>query len=161
MPNTNGLDDMSVVCKRCGLIDDYRTQKNGPHTEAICNGCDRHIKFLPKRLTNPVKVGSNSMGQIISIRIDVTKIDKARLFVGKQGTYLDITALMKDEADSYGNHGMVVQQVSQEERKNGVKGPILGNAKILGGGGGNPEASPTGGAVNAAAPVAAPSNLPF
>jgi hypothetical protein len=102
------------------------------------------------------------MGQIISVRIDVTKIQKERLFEGKQGTYLDVTLLMKDEQDSYGNHGMVVQQVSQEERKAGVKGNILGNAKILSGGGGNPEASPTGGAVSQpAAAVKVPQNLPF
>jgi hypothetical protein len=140
-------------------MDDYRTVIAGPHIKAICNGCDKYIKFLSKpRGTG--KMPQINMGQIISVRIDVLKIDKARLFEGKSGTYLDVTLLMKDEADQYGNHGMCVQQVTQEERKNGVKGPILGNAKILGGGG-NAEGAPTGGTVAQAAPTAAPQNLPF
>lgn len=100
------------------------------------------------------------MGQIISARLDVTKIDKSKLFVGEKGTYLDITLLMKDEKDQYGNNGMVVQQVTKEERAAGTKGAILGNAKILGGGG-NGESSPTGGDANVSASKPAPQNLPF
>lgn len=38
----------SIVCKRCGLVDDYRTEQAGPHIKAICNGCDQYIKFLPQ-----------------------------------------------------------------------------------------------------------------
>jgi hypothetical protein len=42
-----------VICKRCGLVDDYRTEVAGPHIKAICNGCGRYIKFLSqgKQLT--------------------------------------------------------------------------------------------------------------
>lgn len=70
---------------------------------------------------------------IITVKIDVTKVDKARLFEGKNGAkYLDITLLGRDEPDQYGNDFMVVQQVSQQERQSGVKGAILGNGKILG-----------------------------
>ena len=34
-------------------------------------------------------------------------------------------------ADQYGQNGMIVQSVSKEEKAQGVKGPILGNAKIF------------------------------
>lgn len=81
---------------------------------------------------------------IITVKIDVAKVDKARLFEGKNGAkYLDITLLGRDEPDQYGNDFMVVQQVSQQERQSGVKGAILGNGKILGrkGGASNPEPS--------------------
>lgn len=37
-----------IICKKCGLINDYRTKPNAMHTEAICNGCNRHIKFISK-----------------------------------------------------------------------------------------------------------------
>ena len=69
---------------------------------------------------------------IIKCKINVSKIDKSKMFVGKQGTYLDITLLEnKNGVDEYGNHFMVVQDVSKEDRQAGVKGAILGNAKKL------------------------------
>ena len=68
----------------------------------------------------------------VSLKIDVTKIDKARLFKGAKGTYLDATAFIDlDEVDQYGNSGMIVEAVSKEERENNVKGNILGNTKLF------------------------------
>ena len=71
---------------------------------------------------------------MIVIKIDVTKIDKLRLFPGKNGAkYLDLALIEnKNGEDQYGNTHMVVQSVSKEERENGIKGPILGNAKTIG-----------------------------
>jgi len=71
------------------------------------------------------------MATNISIKLDVTKIDKSKLFVGDKGTYLDATILMKNEPDQYGNIGMVVQNVNREDRDAGVKGAILGNVKYI------------------------------
>jgi len=68
----------------------------------------------------------------IAVNLDVKKIDKTKLYVGKKGTYLDAVVFLKDEADEYGNHGFIVQSVSKEERDRGVKGEILGNVKLLG-----------------------------
>ena len=65
----------------------------------------------------------------IFVKIDVTKIDKARLFKGKKGTYLDAT-LVPSQNDQYGNDFMVVQSVSKEERLAGKRGTIIGNAKF-------------------------------
>ena len=68
----------------------------------------------------------------VTLKIDVTKIDKARLFKGAKGTYLDASVFIDlDNEDQYGNHGMITQQVSKEERDKGVKGNILGNGKIV------------------------------
>ena len=68
----------------------------------------------------------------ISIKLDVTKIDKSRLFKGEKGTYLDLTTFIDtDELDQYGNNGFIAQSVSKEERGDGVKTPILGNAKVF------------------------------
>ena len=63
----------------------------------------------------------------LRIKIDVTKIDKKRLYVGKKGTYLEATILLRDEEDQHGNHGMVIESVSKEEREAGKDGTILGN----------------------------------
>lgn len=62
-----------------------------------------------------------------TIRIDVTKIDKARLFKGQKGTYLNL--VLFDKPDEHGNAGFVKQEVSKEERERGVEMPILGNWK--------------------------------
>jgi hypothetical protein len=69
----------------------------------------------------------------LAVKIDVTKIDKNRLFQGKNGAqYLDAVIMYSADADQYGQNGMIVQSVSKEERESGVKGNILGNCKHLG-----------------------------
>lgn len=66
-------------------------------------------------------------------KIDVKKIDKALLFAGNKGTYLDIALIPnRDGKDQYGNLGFVVQSVSREDREAGKKGPILGNWRVVG-----------------------------
>lgn len=164
--------DYQVKCQRCDTVNEFYVVESGPHLKAICNHCDRYIKFIPRETVSTTRdptretiktpsEGSNpapkKMANIISVRIDVMKIDKAKLFKGEKGTYLDVVLLMRDGVDTYGNNGMVVQQVTKEERAAGVKGAILGNAKIIGGG--ISEASPQGAAVSV--PVAAPDDLPF
>ncbi len=71
---------------------------------------------------------------VIRCSINVAKIDKARLYAGKSGTYLNIALLEnKQGPDQYGNDFMIVQDITKEEREAGKKGPILGNAKFVGG----------------------------
>jgi hypothetical protein len=68
----------------------------------------------------------------INVTLDVTKIEKARLFKGKKGTYLDLTTFIEtDQADQYGNHGFISQSVTKEERTQNVQTPILGNCKVF------------------------------
>ena len=69
----------------------------------------------------------------VNVSIDVTAIDKARLKAHQNGkTYLNMTVFIDPETpDNYGNHGMVTQDVSPEERQQQIKGPILGNAKVF------------------------------
>lgn len=68
----------------------------------------------------------------INISIDVTKIDKTRLFQGKKGTYLSLTTFIdSDNPDQYDNHGFISQSTDKEEREAGVKTPILGNCKVF------------------------------
>jgi hypothetical protein len=68
----------------------------------------------------------------VSLKIDVTNIDKARLFSGQKGMYLDATVFIDiDQLDQYGNSGMITQDVSKEEKLQNVKGNILGNCKVF------------------------------
>lgn len=68
----------------------------------------------------------------VTLKIDVSKIEKARLYKGEKGTYLDAIAFIDiDTKDQYGNNGMITQAVSKDEKAAGVKGPILGNARVF------------------------------
>ena len=66
---------------------------------------------------------------MITGKIDVKKIDKARLYVGQKGIYLDFVLIETPDSD-FGDY-MIVQSISKEERLAGKKGEIIGNAKIF------------------------------
>jgi len=68
----------------------------------------------------------------LSVKIDVSKIDKSRLFRGEKGTYLDLTTFIDtDNPGQYGDHGFISQSVSKEEKEGGLQTPILGNVKVF------------------------------
>jgi len=68
----------------------------------------------------------------VSLKINVSMIDKARLFAGKKGKYLDATVFIDlDEKDQFDNSGMITQDVSKEEKDNGTRGAILGNCQVF------------------------------
>ena len=69
------------------------------------------------------------MQETIIATIDVTKIDRNKLFKGKKGTYLNL-ALIPTPGSQFGNDYMVVQNLDKEEREAGQRGEILGNAKL-------------------------------
>jgi len=85
--------------------------------------------------------------------IDVTKIDKTRLYKGEKGTYLNFKLIATPNA-KYGDY-MIVEATTKEEWESGRKGAILGNAKII---------SNTGGVKHEDTPngnVEGTDNLPF
>ena len=51
----------------------------------------------------------------LSIKLDVTKIDKARLFQGAKGTYLDLTTFIDTtEQGPDENNGFVSQSIDED-----------------------------------------------
>ncbi len=71
-------------------------------------------------------------GMILAIKIDVMKIVRERLFQGAKGAkYLDAVVFIDNEKGQFGDNGMIVQDVSKEEKANGIKGEILGNCRII------------------------------
>ena len=80
----------------------------------------------------------------LSIKIDVTKIDKSRLFKGEKGTYLDLTTFVDlDLKDQYDNNGFISQSVSKDEKAAGVQTPILGNCRVFWTDGAQPAPTPS------------------
>jgi hypothetical protein len=63
----------------------------------------------------------------VKLKIDVSKIDKNKLFKGQKGVYLDATVFLDvDTKDQYDNNGMITQDIGKD-----AKGPILGNAQVF------------------------------
>ena len=64
----------------------------------------------------------------IELKIDVTKIERKRLYRGEKGTYLTMTAFVDTEnQDQYGNNGMITHKKNKDENQ----APILGNSKVF------------------------------
>ena len=78
------------------------------------------------------------MGKIINVKIDVTKLDKDKFFVGKKGTYANVTVAENMDGESeYGDTHYVYEQQSKEEREAKTPKNYLGNGKefVFGGSG--------------------------
>lgn len=70
---------------------------------------------------------------MIVLNIDVVKIPKDRIFIGKKGKYLSL--VLHDNRggpDEYGNDGFVAVSLTKEEREAGKRGEIVGNWKHVG-----------------------------
>ena len=68
----------------------------------------------------------------ISIKLDVTKLDKTKFFKGAKGTYVDLVTFVNlDEKGQYGDNGVISQQVSKEDKASGVEMPIAGNSTVF------------------------------
>lgn len=67
------------------------------------------------------------MSAIISLSIDVTKIDKSKLVEGK---YLNTQIFINDEA-KYGNNVSMAYSQSKEERDNKAKKEYFANGKVV------------------------------
>lgn len=56
-------------------------------------------------------------GKLYFAKIDVKKINKAKIFKGEKGSYLDLTIWINDDADNYGNTLHIQQSTKQDEEK--------------------------------------------
>ena len=103
------------------------------------------------------------MASIIKASIDLNKIPKDKIFVGKKGKYLPITITINDEVDQFGNQGPVVVEQTKEERDAKSPKTYLGNVKVVWTNGTFPDRIPfEGGGQPQAKPQAkVESDLPF
>ena len=82
------------------------------------------------------------MASIIKASIDLNKIPKEKIFIGKKGKYLPITITINDELDQFGNQGPVVVEQTKEERDAKAPKVYLGNVKVVWTNGDNVAAAP-------------------
>lgn len=55
------------------------------------------------------------MSKLYQAKIDVTKIDKSKLYKGKKGTYLNINVWVNDQPNEYGQTMSIQQKTAQGE----------------------------------------------
>jgi hypothetical protein len=67
---------------------------------------------------------------MISLKIDVTKLDKTRFHKGAKGIYCDL--VLFEKPNEYGDDGFCTQSLKREERDSGERMPILGNWRTIG-----------------------------
>jgi len=93
------------------------------------------------------------MASIIKASIDLNKIPKEKIFVGKKGKYLPITITVNDEPDQFGNQGPVIVDQTKEEREAKAPKTYLGNCKVVWTNGTFPQPIPYDGPAKAAPKV--------
>jgi len=104
------------------------------------------------------------MASIMNGSINLDKIDKSKIIVGKKGKYLPVTITINDEVDPYGNQGPILIGQSKEEREAKAEKIYLGNVKVIWTNGTNVDKAPyvENGQQQAPAPANDPNDdLPF
>ena len=71
------------------------------------------------------------MASIISAKIDLTKIEKAKIYEGKKGKYYPITIVLNDELGQYGDSGYIQTEQTKEERDAKAPKSYLGNVTVV------------------------------
>ena len=71
------------------------------------------------------------MASIISANIDLTKIDKSKIYEGKKGKYYPVTIVLNDEPGQYGDSGYIQTEQTKEERDAKQPKSYLGNVKVV------------------------------
>lgn len=72
------------------------------------------------------------MSKIVAASIDLNKIDRSRIKEGKGGAkYYDISIILNDTANQYGQDVSITTGQTKEERAEKVKPTYLGNGKTV------------------------------
>ena len=107
------------------------------------------------------------MAGIVKGSIDLTKVPKDRIIIGKKGKYINVAITVNDEEDQFGNFGPIVVDQTKEEREAKVPKTYLGNVRVVWSNGTFPSPVPFDGAKPKTQPKAKPEvakeeeDLPF
>jgi hypothetical protein len=71
------------------------------------------------------------MASIVSANIDLTKINKSKIYEGKKGKYYPITIVLNDEPGQYGDSGYIMTEQTKDERDAKAQKEYLGNVKVV------------------------------
>ena len=57
------------------------------------------------------------MASIISGNINLSKIDKSKIYEGKKGKYYPVTVVINNEVGEYGDSGYIMTEQTKEQRE--------------------------------------------
>ena len=106
------------------------------------------------------------MAGIVKGSIDLTKVPKDRIIVGKKGKYINVAITVNDEEDQFGNFGPIIVDQTKEEREAKAPKTYLGNVRVVWSNGTFPSPTPFEGTQPKTQPKAKPvvkedEDLPF
>ena len=71
------------------------------------------------------------MASIISGNINLSKIDKSKIYEGKKGKYYPVTVVINNEVGEYGDSGYIMTEQTKEQREAKEAKNYLGNVKVI------------------------------
>ena len=71
------------------------------------------------------------MSKLLSLSINLSKIDKTKIIEGEKGKYLNLTISIDDNKDQFGNDVSCWHSQEKEEREAKVERLFLGNGRVL------------------------------
>ena len=77
------------------------------------------------------KINNKTIIAKVNLNLDIIKENASKIFEGKKGKYLDVTFVINNEIDQFGNNGPVYVSQSKEEREAGEPKSYMGNTKVV------------------------------
>lgn len=71
------------------------------------------------------------MAKLASLRLNLDKIDKSKIYKGEKGNYLTLTVSINDQPDQFGNSLSAWIEQDKEERESKQAKNYLGNGKVF------------------------------
>ena len=71
------------------------------------------------------------MASIISGNINLSKLDKSKIYEGKKGKYYPVTVVINNEVGEYGDSGYIMTEQTIEQREAKEQKSYLGNVKVI------------------------------
>ena len=71
------------------------------------------------------------MASIISGNINLSKINKDKIYEGKKGKYYPVTVVINNEVGEYGDSGYIMTEQTKDERDASIPKEYLGNVKVI------------------------------
>ena len=82
------------------------------------------------------------MAGIAKGNLNLDKIQKDKIYVGKKGKYLGVVVTINDELDQFGNNGSITIEQTKEEREAKAPKVYLSNVKVVWSNGTFPDKAP-------------------
>lgn len=72
------------------------------------------------------------MAQIISVSVNLSKIDKSKIVEGKNGAkYYNMNIIVNDDFDQYNNNVQVTDSQTKQQREAKEKRNFIGNGRVI------------------------------